>query len=71
MDDDGVGLTAPLHAGDRLTDISASVRVSSADDGSGSTAAGAGLTVDGAGDPNPYTVVGYGGCDRIFGGSFE
>ena len=65
------GLAAPLHAGDKLSEISASVRVSSADDSSGTTAAGAGLTVDGAGDPNPYAVVGYGGCDRIFAGAFD
>jgi hypothetical protein len=71
LDMAAAGLAAPLHAGDRLTDINASVRLSSADDTSGSAGAGIGLTVDGAGDPNPYVVVGYGGCDRIFGAGFE
>lgn len=65
------GFVTPLHAGDRLTDISASVRASAPDDSTGTAGAGAGLTVDGAGDPNPYVVVGYGGCDRIFAAAFE
>jgi hypothetical protein len=70
LDRSAPGLTAPLHAGDRLTSVSASVRVSAADDPSGTAPAGSGLTVDGAGDPNPYVVVG-GTCDRIFAGSFD
>jgi PKD repeat protein len=71
LDKAAPGLTAPLHAGDLLSDISASVRVSTADDPSGTGGAGAGLTVDGAGAPNPYVVVGNVTCDRIFGAGFE
>jgi subtilase family serine protease len=70
LDRSAPGLTSPLHTGDRLTSISASVRVSAADDPSGTAPAGSGLTVDGAGDPNPYVLVG-GTCDRIFFGGFE
>lgn len=70
LDKAAAGMTAPLRAGDRLTSISASVRVSSADDASGTAGAGAGLTVDGAGDPNDYVVVDV-GCDRLFADGFE
>jgi len=71
LDQAAAGLSQPLHAGDKLTDISASVRQSAADDPSGTAPAGAGLTVDGAGDPNPYVVLDAGACDRIFRGGFE
>jgi hypothetical protein len=71
LDKSAAGLTTPLHSGDRLTSISASVRLSTADDSTGSAAAGPGLTVDGAGDPNPYMAVGAILCDRIFAGGFE
>ena len=75
LDKSATGLTTPLHTLDRLTAISASVRTSTADDSSGTAGAGAGLTVDGAGDPNPYVVVGNDTClsasDRIFAGGFE
>jgi PKD repeat protein len=71
LDKAAPGLVAPLHSGDVLTEISASVRVSTADDPSGTAGAGAGLTVDGAGAPNPYVVIGNIACDRIFGGGFE
>ena len=70
LDKHAAGLAAPLRDGDKLVGISASVRVSSADDASGSAGAGAGLTVDGAGDPNAYQLVGV-GCDRVFGDGFE
>lgn len=75
LDKSATGLAVPLHPGDRLKAISASVRVSTADDPSGRAGAGSGLTVDGAGDPNPYVVVGNAACnvvtDRIFATGFE
>ncbi|MEO5624157.1 MAG: protease pro-enzyme activation domain-containing protein [Dokdonella sp.] len=71
LDKSAAGLTVPLHAGDRLTEISASVRVATADDSSGSAGAGPGLTVDSAGDPNPYVVIDNASCDRLFGNGFE
>jgi PKD repeat protein len=51
-----------LKTGDTLTGISTSVRVSTADDPTGSVGAGAGLTVDSAGDPYGYTLVGNDVC---------
>ena len=75
FDKAAAGLTTALITGAKLTQISASVRVSVPDAPGGTAPAGAGLTVDGAGDPNPYVVVGNDTCliaaDRIFAGGFE
>jgi PKD repeat protein len=64
------GLAHPLRPGDALSAISASVRLSAPDDPSGTAPAGSGLTVDGAGAPNPYLITG-GICDRLFNASFD
>jgi PKD repeat protein len=58
-----------LNIGDKLTAISSSVRVSTADDPTGSVGAGAGLTVDSGGDPYPYTVVGNNVCAADIAGT--
>ncbi len=69
LDKAATGLTKPLKSGDRLSSISASVRLSIPDDPSGTVGAGAGLTVDGAGDPNPYVIVGNDTCNSSGGSS--
>jgi PKD repeat protein len=48
----------PLNAGDVLTAISTSIRTTIPDDTTGTIPGGVGLTVDSAGDPNNYTIVG-------------
>jgi PKD repeat protein len=58
-----------LKTGDKLTAISSSVRVSTADDPTGSVGAGAGLTVDSAGDPFAYTLVGNDVCAADIAGT--
>ncbi|MGH8539749.1 MAG: PKD domain-containing protein, partial [Stenotrophobium sp.] len=51
-----------LKTGDILSNISTSVRTSAPDDPTGTVAAGSGLTVDGAGDPSNYRLVGNDTC---------
>lgn len=47
----------PIKAGDKLTNISSSVRTAIPDDTVAGTAGGTGLTIDSGGAPNPYNVI--------------
>ena len=58
-----------IQTGDKLTNVAASIRVSTPDDPTGSLPLGEGLTVSTGGDPNPYTVVGNSLCASLVGGS--